>query len=146
VSARKKPRTIQIVPKDRPLPETASLFSSSELGPSSGDRPLEEKENAPPDAADKIRMAKQKPQNNGGRARRKLHTLKNATGYRVDEDTWNGPARVPVLVSIFCMDTRTYWRRVDDLSVPNPMMELARSAPEEPPRGTQWSDATSPRG
>lgn len=139
MSRRKK--IVVEVEKDPP-PETLGVFSESEVESRKNDRPAEEKEGAPPDAEDKIRMAKQKHTDDGRPARRKLHTLRGQSGYRVDEDSWNGKERAPVLVSIFCMDTRTYWRRADELSVSNPMMELARRVPESPPIGSQWHQAT----
>jgi hypothetical protein len=100
---------------------------------------------APPDAAEKLAMPL--PRDDGVPARRRLDTIRCAQGYRMERaqriNGRKGQVDAPMEVSMFCMDTRTYWLRVDALTEPNPMMELARSVPEAPPQGSQWTDATS---
>lgn len=121
-------------------PDTLSLFSPSEVEAAKPARQDGEGEESPPGTAEKLAM---RPSVDDGRpARRKLHTLKNLPGYRVEATRQvrigRSMVEVPVEVSRFCMDTRTYWIRVEGDAIDNPMMELERSVPESPPIGEQW--------
>jgi hypothetical protein len=124
--------------------ENLSLFSSSDLD-RKGRRAPEESLTAPPGTAEKLAMPL--PKDDGVPARRRLQTLVGQQGYRVEAtnklQVGKRTVSVPVQVSMFCMDTRTYWQRVDAINEPNPMMELVRSVPEVPAPGSQWTDATS---
>lgn len=88
-----------------------------------------------------------RPVDDGRPARRRLDSLASARGYRVERsqrvNARRGQVEAPLEVSVNPADERTYWERVDALTEANPMMQLLRRVPEDPPRGNQWTDATS---
>lgn len=134
----------------RTAPDNQGLFSETQpYGERPGERPEEDRESAPPGTREKLAM--RGPVDDGKPARRRLKSLRAASGFRVEAET---VARklvkhvvreeaVPDVVSIRPMCTRSWWRLQDKPGADNPLFEFVREEREEPPEGSQWSDATS---